>query len=86
MNFVICEYNQDSECDDTYTHRTFPIFNNEEDLKKYVKEHDIYGMVEVYEDNEYIEFMSSKDDFAEMPEPIETFDTQFILLENNDKI
>jgi hypothetical protein len=73
LNYVILEYNQDSEIEGTYTDNKFPIFRTEDELNKYLEENNIYGICQVYENNEYVKYLYEEDNYADIPEPIEEF-------------
>jgi hypothetical protein len=73
LNYVILEYSQDSENEGTYSDRKFPIFRTEDELNKYLEENNIYGICQVYENNEYVKYLYEEDNYADIPEPIEEF-------------
>jgi hypothetical protein len=72
LNYVILEYSENSEEEGRYTDRTFPIFKTEDELNKYLEKNNICGICQVYENNEYIEYLNN-DDYADIPKPIEEF-------------
>jgi hypothetical protein len=74
LNFVILEYNQDPEVEGTYTDKKFPVFLTKEDFREYVNNNDIYGICQVYQHNEYIEYLKNDDDYVDIPDPIYVFD------------
>lgn len=75
MTFVINEYNQ-TDSDDTFTNKVFPLFYNKRKLERYIKKYNIYGQVFLYDDTEYSDFINDDSGYSvEIPEPLEIFDT-----------
>lgn len=79
MTYVLKEYNNVEPTDkdphpDKFTDKSFPLFYTEKKLMSYVKTHDIYGEVEVYDDTEYAEYLSDENEYTcEIPEALDTF-------------
>lgn len=79
MIFTIKEYNQEPETEnnpypDTYTDNVFPVFENLDEVYKYAKEHDIYGVAFGYDKEEYNYFKNSNSHDSELPDILEAYD------------
>ena len=79
MVYEIKEYNQEPQTDenpypDTYTDREFPVFFSKEEMYEYTEKHNVFGIVFVYDNDEYLEYKDSDDYDVELPEIIEIID------------
>jgi len=77
MTYVIKEYSNTQD-ESTYKDITHPLFYNERNLKRYINKHNINGVIEVYDDSEYADYINDVDDYCDIPYPTETFEVEFL--------
>lgn len=70
MTYLILEYEQDSEKDQTFKDDdAHPLIYEKASALRYVDEHEVYGKIFEYDDGEYADYLSGATE--EIPEPLD---------------
>jgi len=63
VNFLLLEYEQDESKDETFkSSNTHPLFYDEDEALQYAEDNHIYGKIEVYDDNEWEDYINELSD------------------------
>jgi len=78
MLYLVKSYNQENSNGERFGKEK--LFTSEEEAIRYIKNHNIYGVVVVYDKTEYEQYQQEDENSlcCNIPEPIEIYDTEMI--------